>query len=60
MRPAHFLFAAVAAASAQAPKVVMEEMTVPSEPGIEIYVRNKRPADLSALAGARRDGNSIR
>jgi translation elongation factor EF-G len=65
MRPAHLFAAAVAEAfatqtSAQAPKVVMEEMTVPSEPGIEIYVRNKRPADLSALAGARRDGNSIR
>jgi hypothetical protein len=27
----------------------MEEMTVPSEPGIEIYVRNKRPTDLSAF-----------
>jgi pimeloyl-ACP methyl ester carboxylesterase len=54
MRSAHLLAAAVAAAfatqtSAQAPKVVMEEMTVPSEPGIEIYVRNKRPADLSAF-----------
>ena len=54
MRPAHLLAAAVAAAfatqtSAQAPKVVMEEMTVPSEPAIEIYVRNKRPADLSAF-----------
>jgi alpha-beta hydrolase superfamily lysophospholipase len=54
MRPAHLLAAAVAAAfatqtSAQAPKVVMEEMTVPSEPGIEIYVRNKRPTDLSAF-----------
>src|SRR6516165_11848889 len=54
MRPAHLLAAAVAAAfatqtSAQAPRVVMEEMTVPSEPSIEIYVRNKRPADLSAF-----------
>src|SRR6516162_9966505 len=54
MRAAHLLAAAVAAAfatqtSAQAPKVVMEEMTVPSEPGVEIYVRNKRPADLSAF-----------
>jgi pimeloyl-ACP methyl ester carboxylesterase len=27
----------------------MEEMTVPSEPGIEIYVRNKRPTDPSAF-----------
>src|SRR5215472_2819579 len=54
MRPAHLLAAAVAAAfatqtSAQAPKVVMEEMTVPTDPGIEIYVRNKRPADLAAF-----------
>src|SRR5499426_2124878 len=44
------LFAAAVAALfampafAQSPKVVMEEMMVPSEPGIEIYVRNKRPA----------------
>ena len=37
------------AAFAQAPKVVMEEMTVPSEPGIEIYVRNKRSADMTAF-----------
>jgi pimeloyl-ACP methyl ester carboxylesterase len=27
----------------------MEEMMVPSEPGIEIYVRNKRPADMAAF-----------
>lgn len=25
----------------------MEEMMVPSDPGIEIYVRNKRPADMT-------------
>jgi pimeloyl-ACP methyl ester carboxylesterase len=37
------------AASAQAPRLVMEEMMVPSEPGIEIYVRNKRPADMTAF-----------
>src|SRR6266511_2115411 len=54
MRPIHLITAALAAAfvtqaSAQSPKVVMEEMMVPSEPGIEIYVRNKRPADLSAF-----------
>jgi pimeloyl-ACP methyl ester carboxylesterase len=37
-------------AFAQAPKIVMEEMMVPaSDPGIEIYVRNKRPADLTAF-----------
>ena len=34
-------------ALAQTPRVVMEEMMVPSEPGIEIYVRNKRPADMT-------------
>ena len=27
----------------------MEEMMVPSEPGIEIFVRNKRPADMTAF-----------
>ena len=49
------LFAAAVAALfampafAQSPKVVMEEMMVPSEPGIEIYVRNKRPADMSTF-----------
>ena len=37
------------AAFAQAPKVVVEEMMVPSEPGIEIYVRNKRPADMTTF-----------
>jgi pimeloyl-ACP methyl ester carboxylesterase len=36
-------------AFAQSPKLVMEEMTVPSEPGIEIYVRNKRPADMTTF-----------
>ena len=54
MRSAYLLAAAFTAAFAtqawtQSPKVVMEEMMVPSEPGIEIYVRNKRPADLSAF-----------
>jgi len=35
------------AAFAQAPKIVADEMMVPSvDPGIEIYVRNKRPADM--------------
>jgi len=38
------------AAFAQAPKIVMEEIMVPAaDPGIEIYVRNKRPADLTAF-----------
>ena len=54
MRSAYLLAAAFTAAFAtqawtQSPKVVMEEMTVPSEPGIEIYVRNKHPADMSAF-----------
>jgi len=38
------------AAFAQSPRIVMEEIMVPaSDPGIEIYVRNKRPADLTAF-----------
>jgi pimeloyl-ACP methyl ester carboxylesterase len=55
MRPAPLLAAAAVAAafatqaSAQSPKLAVEEMTVPSEPGIEIYVRNKRPADMTAF-----------
>src|ERR1051325_8651446 len=52
MRLSSILLAAVAmivaaAALAQMPKITMEEMRVPSgDPGIEIYVRNKRPADM--------------
>jgi len=42
-----------APAAAQSPKLVMEEMMVPSEPGIDIYVRNKRPADMTAFRGER-------
>ena len=55
MRPIHLLAAAiitaafVAPASAQSPRIVMEEMMVPAEPGIELYVRNKRPADMTAF-----------
>jgi len=59
MRSVYLLTAVIAAAFAthvgapqalaQTPKVVMEEMMVPSEPGIEIYVRNKRPADMTAF-----------
>jgi pimeloyl-ACP methyl ester carboxylesterase len=38
------------AALAQSPKIVMEEIMVPAaDAGIEIYVRNKRPADLTAF-----------
>jgi pimeloyl-ACP methyl ester carboxylesterase len=42
------LFAATA--FAQSPKIVMEEMMVPSpQPGIEIYVRNKHRADMTSF-----------
>ena len=41
--------ALAAPAFAQSPKLVMEEMMVPSEAGIEIYVRNKRPADMTTF-----------
>ena len=34
---------------AKTPRLVVEDMMVPSEPGIDIYVRNKRPADLTAF-----------
>src|SRR5258708_2984024 len=35
---------------AQSPRLVMEEMMVPAhDPGIAIYVRNKRPADMNAF-----------
>ena len=52
---ARLILATVAALAAtqvqaQTPKVVMEEMMVPSvDSGIEIYVRNKRPADMAAF-----------
>src|SRR5712692_6600300 len=38
-----------AAALAQEQRLVTEDMMVPSEPGIEIYVRNKRPADMNSF-----------
>jgi pimeloyl-ACP methyl ester carboxylesterase len=42
--------ALLTAAYAQSPRLVTEEMMVKSpDPGIEIYVRNKRPADLTAF-----------
>ncbi len=34
-------------------QLVTEEFTVPSDPGIEIFVRNKRPADLTAFSPER-------
>src|SRR5437899_12393513 len=37
-------------AKADTPKVVTDEFMVPSsDPGIEIYVRNKRPADIASF-----------
>jgi len=33
--------------------LITEEMTVPSDPGIDIFVRNKRPADLTAFTPER-------
>ena len=51
-----FLIAAVGAATAtgaalaETPKLTMDEMMVlGSDPGIEIYVRNKRPADMNSF-----------
>jgi pimeloyl-ACP methyl ester carboxylesterase len=34
-------------------RLAFEDMMVPSEPGIEIYVRNKRPADMRAFTPER-------
>jgi pimeloyl-ACP methyl ester carboxylesterase len=34
-------------------KLITEDMMVPSEPGIEIFVRNKRPADLARFTPER-------
>ena len=58
MRSTVLLAAAMAAAfavpaSAQSPKLIMEEMMVPSDPGIEIFVRNKRPADMTTFRSER-------
>src|SRR5262245_18345667 len=40
----------IAPGYAQSQKIVMEEMMVPSsDPDIEIYVRNKHPADMTAF-----------
>src|SRR6266481_5864165 len=40
----------LATVATQAPRIVMEEMMVPAaDAGIEIYVRNKRPADMTAF-----------
>src|SRR5262249_30205290 len=36
-------------AFAQSPHLVSEDMMVPTDPGIEVFVRNKRPADMTAF-----------
>lgn len=46
--------AACSSAPEGKPRVVAEDLTIRgSDPGIELYVRNKRPADLTAPAGER-------
>src|SRR3954466_1168526 len=43
-------FLAPDAAAAKSPAITMEEFMVPSgDPGIQIYVRNKRPADMTSF-----------
>jgi pimeloyl-ACP methyl ester carboxylesterase len=47
-------FVMLTSATAQTPRVVMEEMMVPSQDaGIQIYVRNKHPADMTAFRADR-------
>jgi pimeloyl-ACP methyl ester carboxylesterase len=47
-------FSLARSATAQEPSIMRDEMMVPSsDPGIEIFVRNKRPANLSAFSPAR-------
>jgi pimeloyl-ACP methyl ester carboxylesterase len=36
-------------ALAQTPQIVAEDMMVPSDPGIELYVRNKHPAGITSF-----------
>jgi pimeloyl-ACP methyl ester carboxylesterase len=36
-------------ALAQSPQLVTEDIMVPADPGIEVYVRNKRPAGMTAF-----------
>jgi pimeloyl-ACP methyl ester carboxylesterase len=48
------MIAMLTGATAQTPRVVMEEMMVPSaDAGIRIYVRNKRPADMTTFRADR-------
>ena len=34
-------------------EIVMEEFRVPSDPGMQIYVRNKRPAGMTRFSAAK-------
>ncbi len=48
------LLAICLSASAVAPQIAMEEFMVPSvDAGIQLYVRNKHPADMKAVQGER-------
>ena len=55
MQALSIIFGGIAAATfaamalAQQQPLVREDMTVPSDPGIEIFVRNKRPADMTSF-----------
>src|SRR5215813_13868975 len=54
MKATSMMIAAVAllvatGARAQTPQIATEEMMVPSDPGIEIFVRNKRPAGMTVF-----------
>ncbi|MFL5064949.1 MAG: alpha/beta hydrolase [Xanthobacteraceae bacterium] len=54
MRSTSMMIGAVAltmasGALAQSPQIVTEEMMVPSDSGIELYVRNNKPADMTAF-----------
>jgi pimeloyl-ACP methyl ester carboxylesterase len=49
-----FVLAATSIAFAQAPKLETESYRIPSaDPGIELYIRNKRPAAMKAFPGER-------
>jgi pimeloyl-ACP methyl ester carboxylesterase len=48
-----FLAGCATGTTGSAPELVMEEFRVPSDPGIEIYVRNKRPARMNRFEGNR-------
>jgi pimeloyl-ACP methyl ester carboxylesterase len=46
------LFMSIDANAANGPELVMEEFMVPAvDPGIQLYVRNKRPQDVTSFSG---------